>query len=147
LLPAQRFNEESYDLEQLDTENVPPSSTLFLFIVHILPFSVLCTECNHRCRKRCLGLKRITQLQNCCCLACIRGKRSEVKKNRLNASWGQIEFCYLGDVLSTKARVERAVRAGVASSWKRWKDIGDLLRNKGIPLKTGGGISENRGEM
>ena len=44
------------------------------------------------------------------------------------------QFCYLGDVLDSEGGTERAVRARVAVTWGKWREISGLLLNKGIPL-------------
>ena len=46
------------------------------------------------------------------------------------------EFCYLGDLLYSEGRVERAVRIRVSAAWYTWRDISSLLVNKSVPLKT-----------
>ena len=44
------------------------------------------------------------------------------------------QFCYLGDVLDSEGRAERAVRARVAVAIGKWREISGLLLNKDIPL-------------
>jgi hypothetical protein len=52
------------------------------------------------------------------------------------------QFCYLGDMLDSEGRVERSVRKRVAGAWKKWREIGGLLINKGIPLSYRGKVYE-----
>ena len=48
------------------------------------------------------------------------------------------QFCYLGDVLDSECGAERAVRARVAAVWGKWREILQLLLNKGMPLSRRG---------
>ena len=50
------------------------------------------------------------------------------------------EFCYLGDLLDSEGSVERAVRMRVVAAWRKWREIGSFLTNKGIPLRHRGNL-------
>jgi len=45
------------------------------------------------------------------------------------------ESCYLGEMMSCKAKSELAVRTRIASTWKKWKELASLLGNQKIPLE------------
>lgn len=45
------------------------------------------------------------------------------------------QFCYMGDVLDSKAKGDRLLRARVASVWLKWKEIASLLMSKSIPRR------------
>ena len=53
------------------------------------------------------------------------------------------EFCYLGNVLDCEAGVERAVRARVNATWKKWREMASLLTDKRIPLRILGSVYES----
>jgi hypothetical protein len=40
------------------------------------------------------------------------------------------QFSYLGNVLDSEGRVERAIRARVATARRKWREISGLLVNK-----------------
>ena len=44
------------------------------------------------------------------------------------------QFCILGEVLGSEGGAERAVRARVAAAWEKWREMSELLLNKGILL-------------
>ena len=64
----------------------------------------------------------------------------DVEGPRLVVNGGVLEevkqFCYLGDVLICGAGVERAVRTRATAAWERWREIGSLLVNCSIGLRT-----------
>ena len=109
--------------------------------------SVLCVECNKWCHQRCSGLRNLRGVRNFVCPRCAREETAENEERAgLEVNGGTLEevqqFCYLGDVLDCEAGVERAVRARVATSWKKWREMASLLVNRHIGLRTRGRIYE-----
>ena len=43
-------------------------------------------------------------------------------------------FCYLGDTMSCVGGAEVAVRARIASAWRKWRELVSLLVSQNIPL-------------
>ena len=43
-------------------------------------------------------------------------------------------FCYLGDAMSCVGGAEVAVRARIASAWRKWRDLVSLLVSQNVPL-------------
>ena len=52
------------------------------------------------------------------------------------------EFCYLGDMVDREGGVRRAVAMRTAAAWSKWREIGGLLCDRGIPLKKRASIYE-----
>ena len=111
--------------------------------------SILCTECDKWCHKRCSGLRKLNGVVDFCCPTCVRringgGAREEAET--IEVDGGIIEevkqFCYLGDMLDSEGGVERAIRTRVATTWMKWREIAGLLINKSIPLKNRGRVFE-----
>ena len=106
--------------------------------------SILCQSCDKWCHKRCSGLTSLTGVTNFQCSMCVNNTRSTDEDERCVIDGVEIdvvkEFCYLGDVLSCKGGSERAVRARIASAWRKWKDLASLLRNRHVPLKCRGHV-------
>ena len=99
--------------------------------------SILCTTCRKWCHKRCAGVRTINRVNNFCHPACIRRRGEvEVPEDDLLEIDGEViqevkEFCYLGDViLDSDGGVERSVSARIATTWKKWREISSMLRNK-----------------
>ena len=100
--------------------------------------SILCTECNKWCHKRCSGLSRLSGVNNYRCPTCVNGRLIVELDESLVVEGGRIEevshFCYLGDVLDRSGGAERAIRTRIAAAWSKWRDLAGLLTNVGIPL-------------
>ena len=105
--------------------------------------SILCSQCEKWCHKRCSGLSRAVDFA---CPTCSKNQQVQNKDeneddvNNNNISDDQVidevnEFCYLGDFLSCDGGSERAVKARVALAWRKWKEISSLLCNQHIPLR------------
>lgn len=107
--------------------------------------SLLCAKCKKWCHLRCSGLKSVKTVQNFCCPVCKR--RAESNKDGETRQYDRLiggvqEFIYLGDMLDCEAGAERAARARVAITWRKWREIAHLLTNKFVPLKYRGGMYE-----
>ena len=85
--------------------------------------------------KRCAGVRNLKSVNDFCCPASIRRGEIEVPEDDSLEIDEVKEFCYLGDVLDSDGGVERSVRGRIATTWKKWREISSMLRNKGIPLK------------
>ena len=106
----------------------------------VMANSILCVGCNRWVHQRCSGIQRgrLSRHEGVFrCRTCTDG--SPPADESITTSGGIIEdveqFCYLGNILSRDCHVERAIRARVAAAWKKWRDIGSLLCNRGIHLK------------
>ena len=54
-----------------------------------------------------------------------------------------MEFYYLGVMVHCEAGVERAVRARVATAWKKRREMASLLKNRHISLQIRGSVYES----
>lgn len=107
--------------------------------------SILCSQCDKWCHKRCSGLSNINRVVDFTCPTCstceqVQSTDDEHDENSVDASDEQVidevnEFCYLGDFLSCDGGSELAVKARVASAWRKWKELSSLLCNRHIPLR------------
>ena len=112
--------------------------------------SILCTSCNKWTYKRCSGLRNLNGVVNFRCRACDQ-KRAGQTLGREDIVLGQgenevvcevQEFCYLGDMVEREGGVRRAVAIRTAAAWSKWREIGGLLCDRGIPLKKRASIYE-----
>ena len=100
--------------------------------------SVLCNGCNKWCHKRCSGLRSLNT-PNFRCSSCNSQGGTSLPDDSIHLPDGQVEevksFCYLGDVLDRGGGAERTVRNRIACAWSKWRELSNLLTNRGIPLR------------
>ena len=100
--------------------------------------SLLCNGCNKWCHKRCSGLRSLNA-SNFHCPSCTSQRRTPEPDDSIHLPDGTVEevksFCYLGDVLDRSGGAETAVRNRVACAWSKWRELSNLLTNRGIPLR------------
>ena len=99
--------------------------------LRVVDNSVLCVQCGGWIRKRCAGVKRLTQqfLQNVVGRKC-EGNLGEVleRKERLFNEIETIgEFAYLGNRMSAGGGCEAAVTARVRCWWVKLRKCGEIL--------------------
>ena len=102
--------------------------------------SILCTVYNKWCHHRCTGLNSLSRVANYVCLVCNGTRQNTAAVDEsIVTSAGTIEevtkFSYLGDVLGCEGGAEASVRHRIAIAWCKWRELGSLLSNRGIPLK------------
>ena len=71
------------------------------------------------------------------CAVCVRG--SVAMPWEVAVEGGMLDvvdsFCYMGDTMSCVGGAEAAVRARIASAWRKWKELASLLVSQNIPGK------------
>ena len=106
--------------------------------------SVLCTACGKWCHKRCLGLGCLSAVAVSLfrCPACAWGcfERAVCVEGGVVGEDREVkQFCYL---LECGGGSERAIRERVGAALGKWKEIGSLIVNWGIPLHHRGKVYE-----
>ena len=100
--------------------------------------SILCNGCNKWCHKRCSGVRSLNT-PNFRCSSCNRQGGSPQPDESIQLHDGIVEevksFCYLGDMLDRGGGAERSVRNRIACAWSKWRELSNLLTNRGIPLR------------
>ena len=98
--------------------------------------SKLCNCCNNWCHKRCSRLRSLNVPSSLCPSRSNQGRTSQ-PDDSIHLHDGQEEevksFCYLGDVLDPSGGAERTVRSRIACAWSKWREVSNLLTNRGIP--------------
>ena len=87
---------------------------------------------------------------NFICRACDqRGAGQTLEREDIVLGQGEDEvvcevpkFCYLSDMVDREGGVQRAVAMRTAAAWSKWREIGGLLCDRGIPLKKRASIYE-----
>ena len=101
--------------------------------------SVWCQGCSRSCHRRCSGLRNMNRAgDNYRCAACARGLMAIPWEVMVNGGMLDVvdSFCYLDDTMSCVGRVEAAVRARIASVWRKWRELVSLLVSQNIPWST-----------
>ena len=102
--------------------------------------SILCTNCNKWCHKRCTGLSSFAGITQYVCPVCSGTQQvpihvdDSIELNGEAVDEVQV-FCYLGDMLDCEGGAERAVRHRISVAWFKWRELSSLLSNRSIPLK------------
>ena len=101
--------------------------------------SILCSECDKWCHKRCTGLRSLAGNTPYICPVCSGNlQRPVVTDESIVLHSGTIEevkeFCYLGDMLDCAGGAEKAVRHRIAVAWFKWRELSSLLSKRSIPL-------------
>ena len=100
--------------------------------------SELCNGCTKWCHKRCSGLRSLNA-PNLLCLSCRNQKGTSQPNDSIDLHDGQVEeaksFCFLGDVLHRSGGADRNVRNRIACVWSKWREVSNLLTNRGIPVR------------
>ena len=87
--------------------------------------TILCTECNRWCHKKCSGLRDLSGLVDFRCPACVqRANKEYVEEEPCVTEEGPIleeteYLCYLESLLDCEGGVDRAVRARIAAAWTK----------------------------
>jgi hypothetical protein len=110
--------------------------------------SIRCTRCMQWVHAKCSGVKgSLSKVEmTFVCKRCLgRGKEGEevdrvdTVEVKVSSEIEVVEsFCYLGDRIQKDGGCERAVRDRVKKGWLKFKELGGVLCNKRIPLKTRG---------
>jgi len=98
--------------------------------------SVFCRECEGWCHQRCSGLQDVRRAADGFrCPKCVGGGRQEEDARKVLVGEDHVEivdeFCYLWDVMRGEGGAECAVRARIASAWRKWRELARLLVTQG----------------
>ena len=108
--------------------------------------SIFCKGCKHWVRKKCSGLKhltedldyRCTQCQGTACPLDSRPQREvQVGSDKLKVV---ASFCYLGDMLSAAGGCELSTTTRVKTAWKKFKELILVLSSRHLSFKTHGRV-------
>ena len=63
------------------------------------------------------------------CAACVRGPVAMPREVEVKGSMLDVvdSFCYLGHTMSCVGGMEAAVRARIASAWRKWRELASWL--------------------
>ena len=108
--------------------------------------SSFCKGCKHCVRKKCSGLKRLTEHPDYRCTRCQgtthpldgRPQREvQVGPDKLEVV---ASFCYLGDMLSAAGGCELSTTTRVKTAWKKFKELKPVLSSRHLSFKPRGHV-------
>ena len=103
--------------------------------------SIFCKGCTHWVRKKCSGLKRLTEDPDYRCTRCQGTARPLDGRPRRDVQVGPdklevvASFCYLGDMLSAAGGCELSATTREKPAWKKFKELKPVLSSRHLSFK------------